>query len=518
MQFDDAGVIKRRVKWFFAAPGAKHVPGGTVFSSSNYGDLAGGQLGPGEDWTADRPWRDGSRPQGLDGDKNVCGPEDWFHVGTPSDAPTPAFVGPIAPCCGPPPARGTVGIKVSPSWGYPCLYPPNSIYVFAKYGGKDWLPPTAGTFPSWVWYTPTVFPQDTYSMVGISAANVQKCLTGTWYDGSIAQGGFQLKLLGPVLVDRGNQVYGFVVDSPFWPFDDHNFIVRFSALPHAFSLGIKAGLGSRVPMVAGRLGAKLGLMSGDKGAVAGAAGLKLGLTTRPSGRYAGAAGVKVGLDGMPVNRVAGEAGLQLGLQGITRGIYIGEAGLQLGLAGVERGRYHGTVGVKAGLAGVERGRYHGTVGVKAGLAGVERGRYHGTVGVKAGLAGVGRVKTAATAGLKLGLASAPFGGILTSCCPGVGVPLTLTGTGSNGGAVTATWSAGSGGWTFIDPGTSLGCTLKCVNIGASFQWQVQMTPAGCSHIYVEVSKVCHPFAISTTTQLFGGSCFFVGTYHFTLHA
>lgn len=100
MQFDLAGTIVGKVKWYWCRPGAKVFPYQNSFSSDNWITPANSTLGLGEVWNSPRPWRNGSILVVPPGDGHVCGDISWFTDGCPSDAPPlPRSPSGLALCC-----------------------------------------------------------------------------------------------------------------------------------------------------------------------------------------------------------------------------------------------------------------------------------------------------------------------------------------------------------------------------------------------------------------------------------
>lgn len=100
MQFDLAGEIVGKVKWYWAAKGAKIFPYQNSFSSDNWITPSNSTLGLGEVWTSPRPWRNGSLLVVPPGDGHVCGDISWFTDGCPSDAaPLQRSPSGLALCC-----------------------------------------------------------------------------------------------------------------------------------------------------------------------------------------------------------------------------------------------------------------------------------------------------------------------------------------------------------------------------------------------------------------------------------
>jgi hypothetical protein len=111
MQFDLAGNIVGKVKWYWAAKGAKIFPYQNSFSSDNWITPSNSTLGLGEVWNSPRPWRNGSLLVVPPGDGHVCGDISWFTDGCPSDAPPlPRSPSGLALCC------STGGLLLGGSW------------------------------------------------------------------------------------------------------------------------------------------------------------------------------------------------------------------------------------------------------------------------------------------------------------------------------------------------------------------------------------------------------------------
>lgn len=101
MQFDEAGLIVGKVKWYWCAPGAKILPVANSFSSDNWTPVNNSTLGLGEVWNSPRSWRNGSLRVVPPGDGHICGGDiSWFTEGCPSDAPPiPRTADGLAACC-----------------------------------------------------------------------------------------------------------------------------------------------------------------------------------------------------------------------------------------------------------------------------------------------------------------------------------------------------------------------------------------------------------------------------------
>jgi hypothetical protein len=157
-------------------------------------------------------------------------------------------------------------------------------------------------------------------------------------------------------------------------------------------------------------------------------------------------------------------------------------------------------------------------GDKLGGLGVKSKPVAAAGGGLVGGASARKLRTARAGGDKVGGASATFTGIVTACCPGVAIAQTLHGTGSAGTAFTVTYNAGFTGWRFTDPDSGIVFTLQCIGTFPTAKFQPTNVQAGCTHSYVENAKSCgHPFSVTCTANLGGGSCPISGTYTFSFH-
>lgn len=123
MQFDQAGTIIRRIRYYFAPSGADVFDGPHYFVSDNYNRSGRIFLGPGERWDAVRTYTKGFPGAPFSGTGSFCGPADWWQNGAPSDAPDlmPGEFG-IPVCCALP-VPGQVGIQVGIQPGVPLCQP-----------------------------------------------------------------------------------------------------------------------------------------------------------------------------------------------------------------------------------------------------------------------------------------------------------------------------------------------------------------------------------------------------------
>lgn len=87
MQFDQAGQIVRRVRWYFVEPGTEWLPVPHQFGSMNWAPQGLIGLGIGERWDSTRPWRDGAIDWPLTEPIHLCGDNSWWNDGCPSTAP-----------------------------------------------------------------------------------------------------------------------------------------------------------------------------------------------------------------------------------------------------------------------------------------------------------------------------------------------------------------------------------------------------------------------------------------------
>lgn len=139
MQFDTAGQIIRRVRWYWADAGAEFFPVRHQFGSQNYSQTGVVLTGLGERWDSERLGRNGSIEGIRQGVGSFCGPLSWYQEGCPSDAPS-LELGPLGvPLCCNPRQGAYAGATSSVR-----LYPPNTGGVSA--GGNSTLRYGDGTF------------------------------------------------------------------------------------------------------------------------------------------------------------------------------------------------------------------------------------------------------------------------------------------------------------------------------------------------------------------------------------
>jgi len=155
MQFDEAGLIVHKVRWYWCEPGAKLFPGRNSFSSDNWSPINNSTLGLGEVWNSPRPWSNGSLSvPPPPGDGHVCGDLSWFSEGCPSDAPPlPRSPSGLATCC------STGGIVIS--GGYKYLFGGG----LALGGDYIYTPPPACQPYNPAHYSSTTFTQQTGSLL-----------------------------------------------------------------------------------------------------------------------------------------------------------------------------------------------------------------------------------------------------------------------------------------------------------------------------------------------------------------
>lgn len=126
MQFDAAGLITAKVRWYFAPPGALDFPSGHLFGSRVFRSDPKPVGGIGE--TADEvtTWDAGEAPTGVTGTGPFCGPLDWYVNGCPSNAPPLVISGTIPDCC---------GVFQCDPWRFPFI--PNRVLV-RELTGATW--------------------------------------------------------------------------------------------------------------------------------------------------------------------------------------------------------------------------------------------------------------------------------------------------------------------------------------------------------------------------------------------
>lgn len=101
MQFDDAGLLTARVRWYRAPPNAVYLPFPHLFGSNRWQPaLFTDQQGPGEVPETNPTYDKGATPSWATGSGRFCGSQDWWQNGTPSNAP-PVVLGPDGQpsCC-----------------------------------------------------------------------------------------------------------------------------------------------------------------------------------------------------------------------------------------------------------------------------------------------------------------------------------------------------------------------------------------------------------------------------------
>lgn len=107
MNFDNAGLVKAKVRWYACEDGAEDFPTPHLFCSIRTWNWHGLMLaGPGEDLPGGVNWNSSAPPGFFPGTGPFCGPYQWFKDGCPSDAP-PLVIGddgtPL--CCRQPPCQ-----------------------------------------------------------------------------------------------------------------------------------------------------------------------------------------------------------------------------------------------------------------------------------------------------------------------------------------------------------------------------------------------------------------------------
>jgi hypothetical protein len=101
MQFDEAGLLVRGIKWFEAAPGAGYFPVQHLFGQGReWAEHQLEELGPGERWDSPHVYSKGATVPFLSGSGAFCGPQSWWEDGVPSDAPPVVITDGIPACCG----------------------------------------------------------------------------------------------------------------------------------------------------------------------------------------------------------------------------------------------------------------------------------------------------------------------------------------------------------------------------------------------------------------------------------
>jgi hypothetical protein len=476
VQFDVDGEIVRRVRWYFCAPGAPVFPGPSVFRSNNYGDVAGGQLGPGEVWSANRPWSNGALP-GQPG--TPCGDREWFVDGCPSDAPPLTFNGPLPACCSPNTA-GHIGIQVGFQGKAPCQQGLDwTGAVFRMFDGVTGDVMTApipadASFPTGaVWNLPAPHPFFQWTVQGANQGAGGMCPV-LFNSRPVVNGTYTIAL---------SQVgsYAGYPGSLAFKGDDQNFWV------HPFYQVITFG----PQHVAGTIGIAVGMVGTNE------LGVEAGIESNVRAVARAELGSQVGVESALLVRMPAAIGVETGLEGTARSRRGGQLGNLLGVFSSLRVKRTGALGIKVAT----HGSYPGLVGLKAGIASKVRARLAGSLGVKPGLV------------------STLTAGILTGCCPGRVIPNVLTAV-TGGGNQPATWSAVSGGWNFSDPSVGLSWILTCVNLGGgTFQWRTlgNVLPH-CTPAYSVTSLTCAPFSVSTRVGISGGACPTVGVYTYVVHA
>lgn len=458
MQFDQAGVIVRPIRWYVAPPKARIFRVAPAFHSSNYGDQGGGDLGVGEVWYASKTWSNGATPKWATGEGVFCGPLAWWQNGCPSDAPPLQFIGDNPVCCGTPGRPAAIGFQVGlksciscPEFPTPPVYLTYGTFCTNLQGVWDgltqiqwWILPGQFLVQMFVQNNPCHSGSPPYCMSVVS--NFFGHSDGLSYAGKLPGVDFSALFIGSGLPQPGG-------DAPY-VFTWFNQVVTSDV---GFDLGLVA--------------------------------------FRYKSRHPGALGLKFGLVANAVHSS-------------------GQLGAQFGLSAGEMGSELGRVGFKPGLESEELAGLTGQLGMKSGLGGTLKARVSGAEGQKAGLAAALKATGLGAIGGKFGLASTTRTGIIVQCCPGLVIPLTLTVTRSSHTA-TATYVAADNGWHWIDPLLPINFTLQCNLIGSTWTFQTPTATIHCVGVSTQTAKTCsHPFSVtvSVVVSSSGGTCLEAGTY------
>jgi hypothetical protein len=520
MQFDNAGQIKKRVRWFFAAPGAKIFPVPSLFCSSNYSLDRELPIGPGEVWSSTRPFSNGATPPGLTGQGSYCGPLDWFVNGTPSDAAPLNLVNGVPRCCVTGAQTGSIGIKVGLSQANVCGGAIDWQTAIAGIDFAGFYPPVRGFVTpdrathDGANFTVQAIPDNVWGLFGSNGSGLSSCLQLTW---TIFGGG--------TAVSTPCYLTGHVAGLPnvliFTPatllenFPGVQFCIKVGHDIYAGNIGVKVGMPPKDVM-----GFKAGIISTRHHKYFGSLGIEIGITGVLRQAMPAAIGIEVGLVAAVKVTLAGLVGVEVSPVSALRSRVAGSLGVKISPTGRGRVILAGDVGVKAGLASLVRVRLLGTIGAKTSPTGLVRIRLAGTVGVKPSPTGQVKVKLAGSVGVKVGPAGSSIAGIGTHCCASNAVPTSLTVV-VGVLTATATYSSGAGGWSFVDPSSGLSFVLKCVLVsGTTYQWRcVGPGSAHCTQTYSVTSLVCHPFSVTLVTHYNSDiRCVLGGDYGFTIHA
>jgi hypothetical protein len=520
MQFDQAGQIVKRVRWFFTAPGAKVFPVPSTFCSSNYELDRERPLGPGEVWNSTRPFSDGATPAGLTGQGSFCGPLDWFVNGTPSDAAPLNLVNGVPRCCVTANPRGSIGLMVGLSRGSACasaidwntalagidfggFYPPIHGFVTPDRSAHDFAQFTVFSNTDQYW-----------GLQGTNGSGSSNCLQLTWtiYGGG-GSNSTNCTLTGHV-AGLPNLLI-FTPDVYLENYPGTQFVIKIGVDKYSGTIGVKVGMPPKDVM-----GVKVGLISARHHRYSGTVGTDIGMSGVPRIAMPAGMGVEVGLESAVTVIVGGSLGVEPSPASVYFAKYAGRFGVEVAPTGHERVTLAGSLGTKAGLVAVVRVKQPGTLGVKPSPVANLRARLPASVGIKTSPTGHVKVKLVGTMGIKPGLASTRINGIQTHCCPSNAVPTSLTVVVGILTA-TATYSSGAGGWSFVDPSSGFSFVLKCVLVtGTTYQWRcVGPGSAHCTQTYSVASLVCDPFAVTLTTHYNSDPrCVIAGDYGFTIHA
>lgn len=516
MQFDDAGQVVAKVRWFFAADDAKDFDGPHLFGSTNWSTQSLPTLGIGEVWDSDRKWSNGQRPAGANGTGRVCGPLDWFVNGCPSDAP-PLTVTPtgLAQCCVGSPGLliGGTSVRLSKrivqlhgglllggsslTACMPFYQPP---FAQLSLDGSTWIDPTSSAPGSYTWdFSPpagffvTLISDMPFCPPYTSRGTLKTCHP------TLAPGCVTNKLVAWLpLEGRGLHAVPMIFRFRFGPV-----------------LWVRFNLVARMPTGGLLIGAERELRVNRW---SGLGGLLIGGDATHSMPQARTGGLLIGGQSQTIlpHRV-GTGGFVIGGTSATSMPTHTTGGLLIGGTSAARKIEHVAGGLKIGGTAAARRRAAATGGLKIGGTSIEKIKdLHATGGLKIGGSGHGKLLEPRTGGIRIGGSITEKFCLTTACCPGVCIASTLNVYLPDGTFVGhALLDVPNRQWNWSDAGSGCGNILHCVSPPG--QWRIDSSnQAHCTRTYTVFSLHCaHPFRVDLQTTWAGISCVLDGvTCHY----
>jgi hypothetical protein len=504
MVFDAAGQIRRKVIWYFCAPGALPLPFPHRFGSTNWQPIPRCNSEIGEQWDSSFKWRNGSRPAQLTGQGSFCGDPSWWQDGCPSDAPD-LQLNPqgIALCClGGRPGHGGALAGGSSVVRVPCQ-PPLPPFELQTPDFAFRPPDHSETAPDyqWIWFTsggcfavfhfyaPMLPCAQAWVVVAPPPQGIRYSMTLISYDRSSGVGTWVVDQTAPCIAGQ-----------TFYVREAHRFIAGQGGAAAGGSSPnnpiFKSGQGGALAAGSAIVSQREAPVAGGSSA-GGSSELLVGLAVAGGSSAGGSSELLVDL------AVAGGSSAGGSSELVT--VLAAAGGSSAGGTIAESIGISGQGGAVAGGTSATTWSYDLAGGAKAGAAAAAlRERYNLAGGAKAGGTSALRSKFALHGGGKAGGTSSVRKGIASACCS-VAIPLVLNVKKAGVFSDTATGTVGGNSWVYTDPDTLVTYTLSC----SGGVWALaHSSVTHCSFSISRTSSSCGPpfdalFSVSISGALCG---------------